>query len=365
MKRATIRLLLLLATLSALAACGDSAADTESPDDRTGEEAQDDDDSGDDGGADTSADTDDPLVVYSGRNQELVGPIIEQFSDDTGIETEVRYGDTAEMAAQILEEGDNSPADVFYGQDAGALGALAAQDRLSPLADEQIEQVEPGLRDDESRWIGLSGRARVVAYNTEAVSEEALPDSILDFTDPEWDGRIGWAPSNGSFQAFVTAMRVLEGDDVTGEWLEGIRDNGAVAYENNGGILDAVTAGEVEAGFVNHYYLYPRLVEDPDAPLDQKFYGDGDLGGLINVAGAGVLDTAANPEAASEFIDFMIDEPAQRYFADETYEIPLVGDVPPADGVPTLDELTVPDIDLNRLDDLEGTLELLTEAGLL
>jgi len=269
------------------------------------------------------------------------------------------------MAAQILEEGENSPADVFFGQDAGALGALAAEGRLMELPGEHLEPVASGLKDDNGQWVGLSGRARVVVFNTDAVAEDDLPDSIFDYTSSEWDGRIGWAPTNGSFQAFVTGMRVVEGEDATRSWLEDIRDGGAAAYENNGAILEAVSAGEVDVGFVNHYYLYPLLNEDPEAPLDQKFYGDGDLGGLINVAGAGIVDTTADPESAEEFISFMTDEPAQRYFADETYEIPLVEGIEPADDVPALEELTVPEVDLNQLDDLEGTLDLLAEVGLL
>ena len=380
------RILVLLAGLSLMiAACGetdDTAADDPAGDttDEAADESDDEPDAGDaedepddtadvddagDEEADDTAGAEGELVVYSGRNEELVDPIIEEFAAETGIETDVRYGDTAEMAAQILEEGDNSPADVFFGQDAGALGALAAEGRLAQLADEQLEPVADGLKDDDGQWVGLSGRARVVAFNTDAVAEDELPDAIFDYTDAEWEGRIGWAPTNGSFQAFVTAMRVLEGEDETRQWLEDIRDNGAVAYENNGGILDAVTAGEVEVGFVNHYYLHPRLTEDPDAPLEQKYYDDGDIGGLINVAGAGVLDTAPNADAANAFIDYMIDEPAQRYFAEETSEIPLTSGVDPIDGVPSFEELTVPDVDLNRLDDLEGTLDLLAEVGLL
>jgi iron(III) transport system substrate-binding protein len=351
MRRWSKVLAVLLGVTLLTAACGDD-------DDDTGTEP------GDDGTETTEGDGGGSLVVYSGRNEELVGPLLDQFSEETGIEVEVRYGDTAEMAAQILEEGDSSPADVFFGQDAGALGALGAEGRLVPLDDAQLDAVPDGLKDDEGRWVGTSARARVVVYNTEALTEADLPDSILDFTDPAWDGRLGWAPTNGSFQAFVTALRVLEGEDGARAWLEGIQANGPTEFDGNTGIVEAVAAGEIDAGFVNHYYLYQYLAEDPDYPAANKLYGGGDPGGLVNVAGAGIVDSADNPDAASQLIEFLLSEQAQTYFAEETYEIPLIEGVDPVEGVPTIDELTLPDLDLNQLDDLAGTLELLTELGI-
>jgi len=304
------------------------------------------------------------LVVYSGRNEELVGPLIEQFEEASGISVEVRYGDTAEMAAQILEEGDNSPADVFFGQDAGALGALAEEGRLVTLADEQLDLVADGLEDDEGRWVGTSARARVVVYNNEELTEAELPDSILDFVDPKWQGRIGWAPTNGSFQAFVTALRVIEGEDGAREWLEGIEANEPVVFDGNIPIVEAVAAGEISVGFVNHYYLYQFLAENPDYTASNKLYGGGDPGGLVNVAGAGILDTADHVDEANAFVDYLLSVDAQTYFAEETYEIPVADGVQPVEGVPTLDDVTLADIDLNQLDDLAGTLALLTELGL-
>ena len=324
-----------------------------------------DDDGTDEGGSGTSEDGDGgSLVVYSGRNEELVGPLLARFEEETGITVEVRYGDTAEMAAQILEEGDNSPADVFFGQDAGALGALGAEGRLVPLADEQLGLVPDGLKDDDGRWVGTSARARAVVYNTDELTEGDLPDSILDFTAPEWKGRLGWAPTNGSFQAFVTALRVLEGEDGARAWLEGIQANDVKVFDNNIAIVEAVAAGEIDAGFVNHYYLYQFLAEDPDFAAANKLYGGGDPGGLVNVAGVGIVDSADHTEAAAQLVDFLLSEEAQTYFAEETFEIPVADDVEPVEGVPSVDELTLPDLDLNQLDDLAGTLALLTDLGI-
>jgi iron(III) transport system substrate-binding protein len=318
----------------------------------------------DDGSEATDSEGAGELVVYSGRNEDLVAPLIEQFEEASGISVEVRYGDTAEMAAQILEEGDNAPADVFFGQDAGALGALAKEGRLTELSDEQLSLVADGLKDDEGRWVGTSARARVVAYNNEELTEDDLPDSILDFVDPQWEGRIGWAPTNASFQSFVTALRVIEGEDGARAWLEGIQANDPIAYDNNVAVIEAVAAGEVSVGFVNHYYLFQLLAEDPDYPVSNKLYGGGDPGGLVNVAGAGILETASNVDAATAFIDFLLSTEAQTYFAEETFEIPVADDVQPVEGVPTLAEVTLATVDLNELDDLAGTLELLTELGI-
>ena len=336
------------------AACGDDDSTTTEPDSSSTTAAA------EEGGSLEGG----SLVVYSGRSEELVDPLIERFEEATGIDVEVRYGDTAEMAAQILEEGSSSPADVYYGQDAGALGALAAEGRLAVLDPAQLDLVADGLKDDEGRWVGTSARARVVVYNTERLSESDLPDSILDFTDPAWSGRLGWAPTNGSFQAFVTALRVLEGEDGARAWLKGIQANSPKVFDGNTAIVEAVAAGEIDAGFVNHYYLYRFLAEDPDYPAANKLFGGGDPGGLVNVAGAGILDTASNTAEAQAFIDFLLSEEAQSYFAEETYEIPVARSVSPVEGVPTIDELTLPDIDLNKLDDLAGTLALLTELGI-
>jgi iron(III) transport system substrate-binding protein len=305
------------------------------------------------------------VTVYSGRSEELVGPLLADFTEATGIEVEARFGDTAEMANLILTEGENSPADVFFAQDAGALGAVAEQGLLAPLSEEILGAVDERFKSPTGEWVGVSGRARVVVYNTDTLSETDLPDSIFDFTDPAWSGRIGWAPTNGSFQSFVTALREIEGEDRAREWLEGIQANEPSVYEGNNPALDAVIAGEVDVAFINHYYLMQRLVEDPDAAAANYFLTDGDPGALVNVAGAGILNTAENDEAAREFVEFLLSQQAQEYFATETKEYPLIEGVEPDAEMPPLGEIGTPDIDLSDLSDLEGTLELLQEVGIL
>ena len=322
-------------------------------------------DGADEGADDDAAATDEPLTVYSGRNEELVGSVFDDFTEETGIEVEVRYGDTAELAATITEEGEASPADVYFAQDAGALGALEAQDGLATLPDDILDDVDELFRSRDGNWTGTTGRVRVLAYNTDELDEDDVPDSVFDLTEPEWEGRVGWAPTNGSFQAFVTALRIEEGEDVAREWLEGMVDNGALEFENNTAIVEGVSRGEVEVGITNHYYLFRFLAEDPDFNVDNK-YLPGDIGGLVNIAGVGVLETSDKQEAAFELVRYLLDEDVQTYFGQVTDEL----EFPVRDGVespelPTLEEIDPPDVDLSNLEDLQGTLELLREVGAL
>jgi iron(III) transport system substrate-binding protein len=305
-------------------------------------------------------------VVYSGRSEELVGPLVERFEESTGIEVDVRYGGTSELAATLLEEGDASPADVFFAQDAGALGAVAREGMFAELPASTVDLLPQAFRSPSGEWVGVSGRARVVVFDPRQVDEADLPATIEGYTDPSWKGRIGWAPTNGSFQSFVTALRVIEGEDAARSWLEGIAANEPRVFEGNLPIVEAVAAGEIAVGFVNHYYLMGQLAEQgADYPARNHFGGAGDPGALVNVAGVGVLDTAAHPVAAQTFVDYLLATDGQTYFAEETHEYPLVDGVPADPALPALDELDPPAIDLSDLDDLEGTLTLLQEVGIL
>ena len=306
------------------------------------------------------------LTVYSGREEELVAPLLERFETESGITLNVRYADTAELAATIREEGENSPADVFFGQDAGALGALQKADLLAALPQTSLEKVDARYRSAEGNWVGTSGRARVVAYDTRAVKESELPASVLDLTDPKWKGKVGWAPTNASFQSFVTALRKLEGDDAAEAWLKGMKANGAKAYEKNSLVRDAIASGEIELGLINHYYVLEVAKEEgADYPVAVHFFPGGDVGSLVNVAGVGVLKSSGKAEASQRLVDFLLVDASQQYFAEETFEYPLAGSTPSPDGVPALSAIEQPDLDLSNLDDLEGTLALIEKAGVL
>jgi iron(III) transport system substrate-binding protein len=365
----TRRVALLAAVAVVAAACGgteEPTTDEPAADEPTAEEPADDDaEEPEEEPDDAAADAEGPLTVYSGRNEELVGQVFTDFTEATGIEVDVRYGDTAELAATILEEGDASPADLYFAQDAGALGALEAEGLFTTLPDDLLEVVDPNFRAPSGAWTGITGRARVLAYNTDELSEDEVPDSVLDLTDEEWSGRIGWAPTNGSFQAFVTALRLTEGDDVAREWLEGIIANDPAVFENNTAVVEGVSRGEADLGLVNHYYLYRLLAEDPDFNVDNK-YLPGDIGGLVNVAGIGVLETSDQQDAANQLVEFLLGEETQTYFGQVTdaLEFPLRDGIDSPD-LPSLESLDPPEVDLSELEDLQGTLELLQEVGAL
>lgn len=306
------------------------------------------------------------LVIYSGRSESLVGPLIEQFEAATGIDAEVRYGSTPEIAATLLEEGANSPADLFFAQDPGGLGAVANAGLLATLPENITGAVLEEFRSPDGQWVGVAGRARVAVYNTDTLTPEDLPDDIRGFTDPEWAGRVGWAPTNASFQAMVTAMRVLWGEEETRAWLEGMLANDTVRFEGNAPIVEAVAAGEIEVGLVNHYYLYRFLAEQGEEfAARNHFLNSGGPDSLVMVAGAGRLASGSNEENALRFIEYLVSPEAQEYFVTQTNEYPVVADVAAPEGLTPISELNRAAISLTDLADLQGTTRLLQETGVL
>lgn len=304
------------------------------------------------------------LTVYSGRSEKLVADLFSQFSTDTGIDVEVRYGDSGELAGQILTEGNATPADVFFSQDAGALGAVSEAGLFIELEDSVLNRVAAMYRSESNNWVGTSGRARVVIFNPTLVATP--PTSIDELIDPQWKGKIGFAPTNASWQSFVTALRVLRGEDDARVWLEAFAANKPVAYEKNGAVRDAVNAGEVPLGLVNHYYLYEKIAaEGAENVVAQNQYLPGDIGGLVNVAGIGALENSDNPEASQCLASYLVSDSAQDFFVEKSFEYPLVDGIVPYEGLPTLAELDPPSIDLSDLQSIAETQELLNDVGLL
>ncbi|MCD6726591.1 MAG: iron ABC transporter substrate-binding protein [Solirubrobacteraceae bacterium] len=326
---------------------------------------------GDDAGESAGAGGDkSTLTIYSGRDEAFVGPLVEAFEKESpDAKIKVRYGDSAELAATIREEGDRSPADAFFSQDAGALGALQAEGLLAKLPDATLGKVDKAYRSTAGDWVGTSGRVRVLAYDHRKLAESDLPASVFDLTKPAWKGKVGWAPTNASFQSFITAMRKTEGEDRTRAWLEGMQANGARAYEKNGVIRDAIASGEIEVGLINHYYVLEAIKEgEADGetyPVKLHFFPGGDIGSLVNVAGVGILKSAKHGDLAQRFADFLLATPQQKYFADETSEYPLADAVPQDPSLPALGDIQQPEVDLADLADLKGTLALLQDAGVL
>jgi iron(III) transport system substrate-binding protein len=307
------------------------------------------------------------LVIYSSRTQSLVQPILEQFAEQTGTNIRVRYANTASIVTTLLEEGQNSPADIIYLAEPSGWAVLSEAGLLSNLPDNLLERVDSRFRSSQGQWVGTSGRSKVVVYNTEnIVPERDLPQSIMDFTDPKWKGRIGWAPTHGEWQILLMAIRIEEGEEAARRWLEGIKANEPETYPNLISIVQAVADGEVDVGFVNHYYV-PRFIaeEGEDFGARNYYLGNGDPGAVVDVAGVAILQSTDLREAAEGFVAYMLDVEAQQYFAQQTHEYPLSAGVPPTGDLPPLSSLDPPTIDPADLSELESTQRLLREAGII
>jgi iron(III) transport system substrate-binding protein len=320
------------------------------------------------------------LVIYSGRKESLIGPVIQQFEESSGIEVEVKYGSSAPLAALLMEEGEKTPADIFYAQDPGAIGSV--ENMLKPISTNilmdtitdddgttsEVDVVPTWAKSPQGLWTGITGRARVVVYNTAALSEADLPNTMQGFCDTKWKGRIGWAPSNSSFQTMITAMRQEWGEAQTKEWIECIRDNDARVYSKNTPQVEAAAKNEIAVGFVNHYYLYKFVLdaaEGDDFAARNYHPRSGGPGSMVMVSAAGILRTSQNTENAEKFIQFMTSKVAQSYFANSTREYPLVSGVKTHPLITSFGDINKPDISLASLSDLAGSAQMLKDAGVL
>ncbi len=304
------------------------------------------------------------LTIYSGRNEKLIGPLIERARRDLNLNIQVRYGDTAELAIALLEEGRRSRADMFFAQDAGALGAVQQAGLTHTIPGSILNKVDSRYRSPSGNWMGITARARVINYNTRLVKPAELPKSIWELTQPKWRGKVGWAPTNGSFQSFITGMRRLEGDQRTIQWLRGMKANGVKDYGKNTAIVEAVGKGEIHLGLVNNYYLGQFKKADPNFPV-AAHYTRRDAGSMVNVAGVAVLRATDQRADVERLINYLLTPSSQNYFAEQTNEYPLIrGAKAPAGQIP-LNRLTPPRLDLSQLSDLEGTLRVLKQAGVI
>jgi iron(III) transport system substrate-binding protein len=303
------------------------------------------------------------ITVYSGRSESLVGPMIAEFTKATGIQVDVKYAGTSALATLLLEEGNASPADVFFAQDGGSLGAVSAM--LDPLPEDITTKVVPAFKARNNTWVGTSARARVIAYSTK-LNEADVPNSYAGLTDPKWKGKVGWAPTNASFHTFVTLLQKVKGNAAAEQWLRDMVANGVRAYPGNREIVSAIAAGEIELGLVNHYYLWGFIKDQGESfPVRNHYTAPGDPATFVNIAGAGVLKTSKNKPAALEFVRYMLSDAGQKYFSDQTFEYPVVPGLPADPRLKPLTEIRPPDIDLSDLADLKGTLDLLRKVGII
>ena len=304
------------------------------------------------------------LTIYSGRSEEFIAPFFAQWETQSGITLNIRYGDSAELAAQILEEGSNSPADLFLSQDAGSLGAVAEAGLFTQLSDQVAAAIPANFVAANRNWVGITGRARVFAYAPDRV--KVLPLSVTDLTKSEYKNQIGIAPTNSSFQAFLTALIESKGSDFAKNWLKALQANGVKIYAKNSGIVEAIDKGEISIGLVNHYYIW-EVSEALGRQINVKngFFTPGDLGNLINVSGAGVLASSKKIAAAEDLINFLTSSGTQANFVSDTHEYSLLPGAAAPTGVPALDQIGAPTVDLAALKNIKTTQDLLIEVGLL
>jgi iron(III) transport system substrate-binding protein len=304
------------------------------------------------------------ITVYSGRSEEFVAPFFAEWEASRGIKLNVRYGDSAELSAQILEEGSNSPADLFLAQDAGSLGAIAQAGLFTQLPNDVAQDIPAVYVAENREWVGITGRARVFAYAPDRV--KTLPVSITELTKPIYKNQIGIAPTNASFQAFLIALIENKGIAFAKTWLEGLKTNGVKIYLKNSAIVEAIDRGEISLGLVNHYYVW-EVSEALGRPINAKngFFAPGDLGNLINVSGAGVLKTSSKQKAAQDLIDYLTSAAAQQKFVSDTHEYSLLDGALAPSELPALNKIGAPSIDLKTLSNIKATQDLLIQVGLL
>lgn len=304
------------------------------------------------------------LTVYSGREEEYMEPVFEAYEKATGTDLDVRYGDSADLALLVGEEGDKTPADVFISQSPISQSYLDQKQLLSKLPQAVLDRVPANLRSADGDWIGIAGRQRVLIYNTDLVKESDLPTSVLDLTDAKYEGKVGVAPSNASFQDFVAGLNQLEGKDATDAWLTGLAANGAKAYAKNSAIAEAVARGEIPMGLVNHYYVLEIKEDDPNAPVAAYRFPGTDPGSLFLVATASVPQATAEKAQADALVGFLVSDAGQKLMIAGEGEYPTAVGVAAPKGAPSLTKGDYPAYDLTGQTDLKAVAEQIRESGL-
>ncbi|RMH32288.1 MAG: extracellular solute-binding protein [Nitrospirae bacterium] len=309
------------------------------------------------------------LVVYSGRAERLIKPVLDVFEDKTGITIQLLTSGSTELVNRLRIEGPNTPADVFITNDAGTLERARELRLLRPISMKEVERnIPPAFRAPDNSWIGLSGRIWVVVANTQRVQSHEI-SSILDVADPRWKGQLAIPNAVSEYlQAGVSVILALKGEAVAKKFLEGIKANaGNQVYSKNRQIVDAVAKGKVALGLVNHYYIYRHLAKHPQAPItpiltDQE---EGGMGMIMNVAGVGVTAHAKHVDAAKRLVQFLVSQAGQRLFASLNKEYPLHPEVEADPALPPRDSFHVAQVPLTRLSELrDPTMRLIEQVGL-
>jgi len=306
------------------------------------------------------------IVVYNAQHEQLLEEIAPKFTDKTGIEVELRNGSDPELAAQLMQEGDASPADVFLTENSPAMSAVEGAGLFSPLDEAAVEPIPAQYRPESGDWTGFVARSTVLVYNTSMVDEADLPDSIMDLADPEYAGMISFSPTGADFQAIVAAVLDLEGEEATQEWLDGLKANGTT-YDGNNVVLESVNAGESAIGIIYHYYWYRDQAEagDNSDNTELYFFGNQDPGAFLSISGAGVLAASDNPDEAQQFVAYLTSVEGQQALADSyALEYPLNPAVTLGPPVKPLAELDPPTVAISDLDGAK-VVDMMTQAGFL
>lgn len=306
------------------------------------------------------------ITVYNAQHESMTQAWVDEFTEQTGVKVTLRQGSDTEMSNQILQEGERSPADVFITENSPAMTQVENAGLFSDLTEETQENVPEEYRPSTNKWAGVAARSTLFVYNPEEVSEAELPESIMDLSDPEWSGRWGAAVGGADFQAIVSAMLDVEGEEATSEWLSAVKD-GAKIYPKNGAAMKAVNSGEVDAAVIYHYYYTADQAGTGENSnnVSPYYFKGGDAGAFVSVSGAGVLESSDNQAAANAFLEFITSKEGQETLsAGSDYEYPVSAEVEPREGLVPLEELEAPAIDPADLND-EKVVELMTSAGLL
>ena len=306
------------------------------------------------------------VTIYSGRTENLIEPVLEAFACATGISVQVRWGSSTQLALLIGEEGNRSPADIFLSRSPGPVGFLESKGLLGTIDDSVLNLVGEENRSAEGSWIGFSGRKRVLVRNIDLVSDAELPSSVFDLTEEKWRGKVAIPGTNGSFVDWFTVFRDQYGTDVAAQWLNDMVDNDARFYPNNRSIVEATGRGEIEMGLVNHYYNYQEVAAAGDEHRARNHdLDDDDIGSLLIITAATVLDSAENSGAANELLAYLLTEPVQSYFTNRTFEYPLAAGVQPNAALPKLSALEIGSVDFDALGGgFEETAKIIEARGI-
>lgn len=313
-----------------------------------------------------SEDQDRAIVVYNAQHRQLMEEIVPAFTKATGIEVKLRNGADPELAAQLVQEGKASPADVFLTENSPAMSQVERAGLFSVLPETATAPIPAQYRPSSGLWTGFVARSTVLVYNTDQVEAADLPSSLMELSEPQWKGRLSFSPTGADFQAIVSAVLELEGEDATREWLAGLKRNGTV-YDGNNVVLESVNAGRSQVGIVYHYYWYRDRAESGDVSDRSRlsFFGDQDPGAFVSVSGAGVLKSSKHRADAEKFVEYLTGAQGQEKLADSyALEYPLNPAVALDPPVRPFAQLQPPVVDVSDLDGA-AVVKLMTEGGFL